>query len=73
MADRIRLSLDISQDLYNVLAITSSKACISKSEVLKKAIVLMHVVVEAEEQGKVIGISDSITETIYTQIVGLKL
>ncbi|WP_080808559.1 hypothetical protein [Halomicronema hongdechloris] len=57
--ERIRLSLDVSPDLYGVLEKTAAKIGGSKSDALRKAIVLMSIVVDAQAEGKIFGIANS--------------
>ncbi len=54
---RIRLSLDVSPKLNDLLTETAHKLGGSKSDVLRKAIILMNIAVEAQEEGKVLGIA----------------
>ncbi len=68
---RIRLSLDVSHKLNDLLTKTASKVGGSKSDVLRKAIVLMSIAVDAQEEGKVLGIADNANQPISKQIVGL--
>jgi hypothetical protein len=69
--ERIRLSLDVSPDLYELLETTASQIGASKSDVLRKAIVLMSVVADAQTEGKVFGVANNDREPISKQIVGL--
>lgn len=70
-SERIRLSLDVSPELYELLEKTADQIDGTRSDVLRKAIVLMNVVVEAQAEGKVFGVANSDDEPIHKQIVGL--
>ena len=50
--ERIRLSLDVSPELYALLESLAERTDESKSDVLRKAIVLMDVAVTASQEGK---------------------
>jgi hypothetical protein len=51
MGDKIRLSLDVSPELNNLLNELASKTGGTKSDVLRKAITLMDVAVDAAANG----------------------
>ena len=67
---KIRLSLDISPEANSLLEELAEKIGTTKSEVLRKAIVLMEVAIEAKRQGKKFGIAER-DQTLATEIVGL--
>ncbi|PSN11557.1 DNA-binding protein [filamentous cyanobacterium CCP5] len=67
----MRLSLDVSPELYKLLEDTANEIGASKSDVLRKAIVLMNVVVESQAEGKIFGVANNDREPIRKQIVGL--
>lgn len=67
---RVRLSLDVSQELNELLQTLSSEIDGSKSDVLRKGIVLMEVLVKARKQGKKFGIAEK-DQVLVTEIVGL--
>lgn len=69
--ERIRLSLDVSPELYSLLEETAAKIGGSKSDALRKAIVLLDVVVDAQQEGKIFGVANNDKEPISKQIVGL--
>jgi hypothetical protein len=50
--EKIRLSLDVSPELYSLLESLADRTDESKSDVLRKAIVLMDVAVNASQEGK---------------------
>lgn len=67
---KIRLSLDISPEANALLEELAEKIGGTKSEVLRKAIALMEVAVEAKRQGKKFGIAEK-EQPLATEIVGL--
>ena len=66
----IRLSLDISPETNSLLEDLAKKIGGTKSDVLRKAIVLMEVAVEAKRQGRKFGIAEK-DQPLATEIVGL--
>jgi predicted transcriptional regulator len=70
MADKVRLSLDVSAELNKTLEELADKTMGSKSDVLRKAIALMEVAVEAKEKGENVGVVNKKGELV-TRIVGL--
>ena len=68
--DRIRLTLDVSPNLNQVLEELAGFIGGTKSDVLRKAIALMEVAVEAKRSGKKFGIVEK-DQPMVTQIVGL--
>ena len=56
--EKIRLSLDVSHELNELLDTLAYKTHSSKSEVLRKAIALMELAVIAKEQGQTIGVAE---------------
>lgn len=66
----IRLSLDISPETNSLLEDLAKKIGGTKSDVLRKAIVLMEVAVEAKRQGRKLGIAEK-DQPLATEIVGL--
>jgi predicted transcriptional regulator len=66
----VRLSLELSQDLNRTLDALAERMHTSKSDVLRKAIGLIEVAVEAREKGKVFGVADKSTP-LETRIVGI--
>lgn len=67
---KIRLSLDISPELNSELEELACKILGTKSDVLRKAIALMIVAVEAKEKGQKFGIAHKGT-ALQTEIIGL--
>ncbi len=68
---KIRVSLDISPELYTKLQSLSHDIRGTKSDVLRKSLALMDVAVQARKQGKKIGIADS-SEQLSTEIIGFE-
>ncbi len=68
--NKVRLSLDISAELNALLERLAVTTGGTKSDVLRKAIALMEVAVEAKRQGKKFGIADK-DQQLATEIVGL--
>jgi predicted transcriptional regulator len=66
----IRLSLDVSPELYETLNTLAAKLHSTKSDVLRKAIVLLEVAVRAKEENKKFGVAAP-DQTLETEIVGL--
>ncbi len=68
--EKVRLSLDISPELNTLLEQLADKTGGTKSDVLRKAISLMEVAVEAKRQGKKFGIAER-DQQLSTEIIGL--
>jgi len=66
----IRLSLDVSPELYDTLTTLASKLHSTKSDVLQKAVALMEVSVRAKEQHKKFRVAAP-DQPLETEIVGL--
>jgi predicted transcriptional regulator len=69
-SEKIRLSLDLSPELYRMLEELAEKSGGSKAEVLRRAIALMDVAVDAKKQGKKFGIAEK-SEDLTTEIIGI--
>ena len=69
-AEKVRLSLDVSLELNETLEELATKIHGSKSDVLRKAIVLMELAVQAKEKEQKLGIIDK-DRHVVTEIVGL--
>lgn len=67
---QIRLSLDVSPGLNNVIDDMAKKTHSSKSEVLRKSIALMEVAVQEKTRGNHLGVVDK-NQKIIKEIVGL--
>jgi predicted transcriptional regulator len=68
--DKVRLNLDVSQELDLLLSELATKINGTKSDVLRKAIVLMEVAVRAKDHGQKLGLIDK-DRRVVTEIVGL--
>lgn len=68
--EKVRLSLDISPELYDLLVSLAAKSGTTKSDVMRRAITLMEVVVDAKRQGKRFGIADK-DQPLATEIIGI--
>ena len=68
--EKVRLSLDISPELNELLERLANLTGGTKSDVLRKAISLMEVAVEAKRQGKKFGIAEK-DQQLSTEIIGL--
>ncbi len=66
----IRLSLDVSPELNNVLDEMAEKTHTSKSDVLRRSIALMEVAVNEKEKGNHVGILNQ-EQQLIKEIVGL--
>jgi predicted transcriptional regulator len=64
------LSLDISPELNDLLNDLAAKMGGTKSDVLRKAIALMEIAVDAKRQGKKFGIAEK-DQQLATEIVGI--
>ncbi len=67
---KVRLSSDISPELNSLLEDMAADIGGTKSEVLRKAIALMQVAVEAKKQGKKFGIAEK-DQPLATEIIGI--
>ncbi len=68
---KIRVSLDISPELYAKLQGLARDIRGTKSDVLRKSLALMDVAVQAHKSGKKIGIADR-SEQLTTEIIGFE-
>lgn len=68
--ERIRLSLDVSPELNDRLEVLADRSHSSKSDVLRKAIALMDVAVQARDEGKRLGIAEK-GQPLSTEIIGI--
>ncbi len=67
---RVQISLDVSPELYQTLNNVAQKLNGDPAEVLLKAIVLMQLAVDAQQQGKHLWIADD-NQNLETEIVGI--
>jgi predicted transcriptional regulator len=68
---KIRVSIDISPELYSKLQSLARDIRGTKSDVLRKSIALMDVAVQARKEGKKIGFADR-SEQLITEIIGFE-
>ena len=68
--EKVRLSLDISAELNALLERLADTTGGTKSDVLRKAIALMEVAIEAKRQGKKFGIAEK-DQQLATEIIGI--
>jgi len=68
--EKIRISLDISPQLYEKLQSLAQELDGTKSDVLRKSLVLLDVAVEARKNGKKLGLADS-NNQLTTEIIGI--
>ncbi|MBL7960938.1 ribbon-helix-helix protein, CopG family [bacterium] len=66
----VRFSLDMSEELSEKLDVLAEKNHSTKSDLLRRAIALLEVAVDAKSQGKKIGIARK-DQTLETEIVGI--
>ena len=69
-ANRTRLTFDVSSELNEMLEKLAEQTSATKSEVLRKAIALMDVAVDAKSKGQKIVLADN-DDRVVTKIVGL--
>jgi predicted DNA-binding protein len=70
-AERIRLSLDVSPELNELLERMASDTHSTKSDVLRKAIALMDLAVDAKRNGQRLFISDAPPPDSAREIIGI--
>lgn len=68
--EKVRVSLDISPQLYEKLQSLAQELHGTKSDVLRKSLVLLDVAVEARKNGKKLGLADS-NNQLTTEIIGI--
>lgn len=68
--EKVRLSLDISPELNALLESLAVKTGGTKSDVLRKAIALMEVAVDAKRRGLKLGLAEK-DQPLATEIIGL--
>jgi predicted transcriptional regulator len=70
MAEKIRLTVDVSKDLNEILEKIAEETGGTKSEVFRKAIALLDVTHKAKREGKRVGITTD-DHVLETEIVGI--
>jgi len=68
--EKVRLSLDLSKDLYDQLESLATDYHASKSDVLRKALGLMIVAADAKKDNKKLGVFNK-DEHLEKEIVGI--
>ena len=68
--EKVRLSLDISPELNALLESLATTTGGTKSDVLRKAIALMEVAVDAKRRGLKLGLAEK-DQPLVTEIIGL--
>ncbi len=68
--EKVRLSLDISPELNTLLEQLAAATGGTKSDVLRKAIALMEVAVDARRRGLKLGLAER-NQQLTTEIIGL--
>lgn len=68
--EKVRLSLDLSKDLYDQLEALANDSQGTKNDVLRKALGLMIVAVDAKKAHKKLGVFDQ-EEHLEKEIVGI--
>jgi len=67
---KVRLSLDISPEANELIERLATQIGGTKSDVLRKAVALMEIAVDAKRQGKKFGIAEK-DQQLATEIIGL--
>ena len=67
---KVRLSLDVSPDVYDVLEQLGEAVHATKSDVLRRAIALFALAVEAKQRGMKVAIVEK-DQSVSSEIVGL--
>ena len=68
--NQIKFSLEVSPEFYTTLQNLSSETHVSEGDVLRKALALLKIAVEAEKRGQKIGIVEK-DQPVISKIVGL--
>lgn len=68
--EKIRLSLDVTPEVYELLDNLAIATGGTKSDVIRKAIGLVKFAVEGKEKGLKLGLAES-NQVLITEIVGL--
>jgi hypothetical protein len=66
----IRLSVDVSPQFYKMLDKMAEESHSSKSDILKKSVVLMNVALDEGKKGHQVGIIDK-DDKLITKIIGI--
>jgi len=68
--ERIKLSVEVSPELYEIIEKLAKQGHETKSDIFRKGIALMKVAAEAKQAGKKIGIAAP-GQTLETEIIGI--
>lgn len=66
----VRLSLDVSVELNKLISQLAKETNSTKSDVLRRAVTLLNIAVDAKQQGKKIGIAER-DQPLATEIIWL--
>jgi hypothetical protein len=69
---KVRISLDISQELFDRLQWMAAETKGSKADVLRKSLALMETALRAKRNGKKIGLASKDSDVMTTEIIGLE-
>ncbi len=69
--NKVKLSVEVSQELDATLEQLAKDVHGTKSDVLRKGIALLQVAVEAKKQGQKFGVADSTGKHLEREIVGI--
>ena len=70
MSKMVRLSVDFSPEVYDLMSQLAEETHTTKSDLLRKAIALIEVAVHAKQRGEKLGLMDK-DRNVVTEIVGL--
>jgi predicted transcriptional regulator len=70
-ARKIKLTLELSEDVNNTLEAIAEENSTTKSDILRKAIGLIKVANSEKKKGRELAVIDSKSEKVVTHIVGL--
>lgn len=71
MPDKVKMTLEMSAELNQVLEQLAESLGTTKSDVVRKALVLMEVASAAKSKGQTLGVVTKDEGKLVTQIVGL--
>ena len=72
MSNKIRLGLEVSPQLWELISDLAERADMSKANLLRKAVALMEVAIEAHEGNKRLGVVDE-EGMLEKEVVGICL
>ena len=68
---KIRLSLDVSPEIYETIEGLAKSSHTTKSAVLRKAIELIRIASDAKDHGQALGVVDRKNKRLVREIVGV--